>query len=339
MTAVAPLVQRLFDALATQADAAADPPRFQSGESLAQSLGVSRSGIWKAVTQLREAGVDVDALPRQGYRLRRTTSALQPQLIRQQLPAATAQRLRTLRCCWSTGSTNADLLLQSGLLPGQCDVLTAEHQSAGRGRRGRRWLAPPGGAVCLSWSWSFDVLPPQSSALSLAVGVTALRALGRCGITGVQLKWPNDLVTAQGKLGGILIELKSESGGPTLVVVGIGLNVSLGRALTEQVASTGNLATDLAALGAARTSRSQLVAALVDCGIDGMLEFARSGFDSFIGEYRRADLLAGSAVRVIGAQSSLEGVADGVDGDGALRLHTATGLERIVSGDVSVRRS
>jgi BirA family biotin operon repressor/biotin-[acetyl-CoA-carboxylase] ligase len=335
-----PLTQRLFEALARGSDTAASGPApFRSGEHLAVQLAVSRSAVWKAAAQLRELGVEIQALPRQGYRLRRRVSLLHPERLRAQLSAASLATLRGADCRWMTGSTNADLLAQGGLEPGQFDVLTAEYQSAGRGRRGRRWLAPPGGAICLSWSYCFDVLPPQSSALSLAVGVTALRALARCGIAGVRLKWPNDLVTEQGKLGGILIELKSESGGPTQLVVGIGLNVSLGGATTRDVAATGNRATDLEALGYQGVDRNALVASLVDCGVAGLREFAGSGFDSFIAEYRAADVLAGEPVTVSGAMQSLDGRAEGIEADGALLVRTADGLQRIVSGDVSVRRA
>jgi BirA family biotin operon repressor/biotin-[acetyl-CoA-carboxylase] ligase len=338
VTAQAPLAERLFARLLTPSRAAASDRAFQSGEQLALQLGVSRSAIWKAAAQLRGLGVQIDALPRQGYRLARASSPLTADTITACLPPETASRLRRGACCWTTGSTNADLLAQPGLPAGQFDFLTAEYQSEGRGRRGRRWLAPPGGAICLSWSWSFDVLPPQSSALSLAIGVTALRALRRCGVSGVRLKWPNDLVASQGKLGGILIELKSESGGPTHVVVGIGLNVALGTGVTDEVAATGNRATDLTALGFGALPRSDLVAALLHAGVEGMQQFSRSGFTPFIEEYRAADSLAGQTVTVSGVQEVLSAKAEGIDADGALLLSGPTGLQRIVSGDVSVRR-
>ena len=312
---------------------------FLSGAQLARDLGVSRSAIWKAAASLRSLGVAIEALPRQGYRLARAASPLEQAAVINALLPDTAARLRQGECRWSTASTNADLLSRGGLSAGEFDFLTAEYQSAGRGRRGRRWLAPPGGSICLSWSWSFEVLPPQSGALSLAIGVAALRALRRCGVTGVDLKWPNDLVTPDGKLGGILIELRSESGGPTHVVVGIGLNVVLGPEIVEDVASTGNRATDLATLTPQPPARSQLVAALLDAGTAAMAEFARTGFDSFIAEYRHADVLAGQPVTVSGPQDSMEGSAAGIDHDGALLVDTPTGRRRIVSGEISVRRT
>jgi BirA family biotin operon repressor/biotin-[acetyl-CoA-carboxylase] ligase len=337
VTRAAPLPQRLFEHLAGAGSAASLRP-FQSGEQLAQRLGVSRSAVWKAAAQLRALGVAIDALPRQGYRLHRAASVLDETAIRARLSAGTVASLRSGECVWSTGSTNADLLARGAPATGEFDFRVAECQSAGRGRRGRRWLAPPGGGLCLSWSWGFDALPPQSGALSLAVGVTALRALRSLDIEGVGLKWPNDLVTAGGKLAGILIELKSEAGGPLHVVVGIGLNVALGESVIRDVAATGNRAVDLSSLGAV-PDRNALIAALLEFGVQGLATFARAGFASFADEYREADVLAGRAVTVSGGATSavLTGIAGGIDADGALLMQTATGVERILSGDVSVR--
>ncbi len=105
---------------------------------------------------------------------------------------------------------------------------------AGRGRRGRAWLAPPGGSICLSLSWTFREVPADLSALGLVVGVCKLRALRELGIAAAKLKWPNDILVDDRKLGGILIELRAESDGPVYVVIGIGLNVAPGRTSADE---------------------------------------------------------------------------------------------------------
>src|SRR6185436_7737129 len=127
--------------------------------------------------------------------------------------------------------------------PGSVDVQLAEFQTAGRGRRGRSWFAPPGGSVCLSLSWSFPEMPRDAGALGLAIGVCVLRALESLGVPNAQLKWPNDVLVADRKLGGILIELRAESAGPAHAVVGIGLNVAIGAALIEKIGTLGLPAT------------------------------------------------------------------------------------------------
>ncbi|MEY4760679.1 MAG: hypothetical protein RLZZ200_535 [Pseudomonadota bacterium] len=336
MTRSQPLPQRLFVALTLASAQGAEPARrWLSGAALAAEFGVSRSAISKAAAELRSLGLALESLPRQGYRLHRKLSALDAAAICAALPPEVRTRIRSGDCAWQTGSTNADLLARSGPPDGCLDFLAAEIQTEGRGRRGRRWLAAPGGGLCLSWSRSFEALPPHAGAMSLVIGVTALRALRRFGARDVQLKWPNDLVSHQGKLGGILIELRSDAAGPLHLVVGIGLNLLLEQGLAEDVSASGNRATDLAALGIT-ADRNALIAALIDEGRRGLAQFEQEGFAPFAGEFASHDSLKDRAVRVVGSRD-VEGVAEGVDADGALQLRTAQGVERIFSGDVSVR--
>ncbi|MGC4029640.1 MAG: biotin--[acetyl-CoA-carboxylase] ligase [Steroidobacteraceae bacterium] len=312
--------------------------QFISGAVLARNLGVTRAAVWKAVRVLRQWDTPIEALPRQGYRLVLPASPLTVDALRARLPAALWHCLRQGDCEASLASTNSTLLERGAPPPGQFDFLTAEHQSAGRGRRGRRWLAAPGSAICLSWSWSFAALPAQTGALSLAVGVAARRALARCGVEGVQLKWPNDLVTAGGKLGGILIEMRSEAAGPVHVVVGLGMNVALDAAARARIAALGQPATDLASLCQPPPARAAVVAALLEEGIDAMRRFEREGFAPFIGTWRSADALLGRPVQLTGAVTEpAAGIARGIAADGALLVEQEGRMFRVVAGEVSVR--
>jgi BirA family biotin operon repressor/biotin-[acetyl-CoA-carboxylase] ligase len=327
------------EALCTRVYRLLSDGRMQSGSALAADCGVSRSAIWKAIAALRLLGVNVHAVANRGYRLPDATPLLNAERIARQLPQSIAARLRSGQCVWATGSTNADLLQRAAPAPGRFDFLTAEYQSAGRGRRARSWLAPPGGAICLSISWSFGTLPRDVSALSLAIGVCALRALAELGITAAALKWPNDLVVGNAKLGGILIELRAEAAGPAVVVVGIGLNVALAEPLLRQIEASGTRATDLASTGAPGCERNRLAAALISRSVAGLEQFERDGFGSFASEWSAADALAGKAVLVTtgGGNGGVAGHARGIDFDGALCLQTAQGLRRFRSGEVSVR--
>ncbi|HTP40054.1 MAG TPA: biotin--[acetyl-CoA-carboxylase] ligase [Steroidobacteraceae bacterium] len=309
---------------------------FHSGETLATTLGVSRSGIWKAAGQLRALGMELHAVPNRGYRLAHASAPLRADAIRAGLDREVAVRLRRGEVAWNTGSTNADLLARGELAPGQFDFLLAEYQSAGRGRRGRSWLAPPGGALCFSCSWSFGSLPAAASALSLAVGVWTRRALRRLGVTDVQLKWPNDLVTPDGKLGGILIELRAEASGLAQVVIGLGLNVVLDRALREQVRASGTRAVDLQSLGLGGCDRNALAALLLNEFIPGLLQFEREGFAPFIAEWRAADCLRGMPIRFSGGAQG-EGIARGIDASGALQVLVDGRMQPLISGEVTVR--
>jgi BirA family transcriptional regulator, biotin operon repressor / biotin---[acetyl-CoA-carboxylase] ligase len=311
--------------------------QFHSGTKLAADCLVSRNAIWKAIAALRALGVSVHAVPNRGYRLPAASALLEREHIVRLLPSAIAAGLRTGQCLWRTGSTNGDLLLRDLPPVGRYDFLTAEYQTAGRGRRARSWFAPPGGAICLSISWCFASLPRDISALSLAMGVCALRAMAQIDIIGPGLKWPNDLVVGNAKLGGILIELRAEAGGPAYVVIGLGLNVALGDAVLRQVAASGTQATDLIGLSAGQPDRNRLAAALIGSMVSGLAQFERDGFAVFAAEWRTADALAGKAVVISSDSGSIAGHARGIDSGGALCLQTRDGLQRFVTGEVSAR--
>ncbi|MFO1400669.1 MAG: biotin--[acetyl-CoA-carboxylase] ligase [Steroidobacteraceae bacterium] len=325
------LAQRVFETLADGA--------FHSGAALAARLGLTRSAVWKAVGELRERGLEVQAVTNRGYRLAAPRVPLDAGRILAALAPATRARVRRCEVAWQLGSTNSELLARPPPEPGRCDVLLAEFQSAGRGRHARRWVAPPGGAICLSVSWAFAALPPGSGALSLAMGVAALEALATLGELPVGLKWPNDLLAGARKLGGMLLEMRSEGGGPALLVFGIGLNVALGSEARAGIAALGQAATDLAELGVAHCDRNALAAALVDAAVGAFERFEREGFAAFIERWQRADLLRGESVSLTGAGGNAEftGRAAGVDADGALLVETPSGLRRFSSGEVSVR--
>ena len=323
------LVERVFRALARGG--------FHSGEELAQRLGVSRSAVWKAAKSLRELGSTVHAVRNRGYRLAGAGEPLDATLIREALPRSLRERLRHIEVAWTVTSTNTVLLERGPPPPGECDIALAEFQSAGRGRRGRAWFAPPGGAVCLSLSWTFAQMPRDVGSLSLAIGVCVLRALSRLGVPGLQLKWPNDVLIGDAKLGGILIELRAEAAGPACVVIGIGLNVALSAALVAQISATGVAAADLNTAGTDRPTRNAIAAQVIEACIDGLTDFEREGLRAFMDEWRHADALRGRTVTVLNGDERTRGLARGVDTTGALLVEAPQGVRKFVAGEVSVR--
>lgn len=327
----APLVAQVFAALADG--------RFHSGEELARDLGVTRSAVWKAVESLRSLGATLHAVRNRGYRLADSSDPLDATKIRGRLAPEVRAHIACLETAWSVTSTNTVLLARPNPAAGSAEVLIAEYQSAGRGRRGRAWLAPPGGAVCLSLSWTFREVPQDLGALGLVVGVCVLRALKRLDIPDLQLKWPNDLLVRAKKLGGVLIELRGESAGPACVVIGIGLNVALGAKILDAIAQTGVDATDLKSAGLAEASRNRVIATILEECVRGLTEFEREALKPFIADWGAADALAGKAVNVTGAQGVESGMARGIDVHGALLLETPLGVRRFIAGDVSVRPS
>jgi len=330
VSTASPPAQRAFAALGDGA--------FHSGEALAGAAGVTRSAVWKSIESLRELGVQIEAVTHRGYRLVQPAAALDAARIVAALAPEWRPSLRSLEVEWSLPSTNAALLERPAPPPGECDVLLVEHQSAGRGRRGRHWLAPLGGSLCVSIAASFDPLPRELSSLSLAIGVCTLQALAARGARGLQLKWPNDLVTPAGKAGGILIDLRAESGGPAHVVIGVGLNLRLGAQDRAAVSTTGTAAVDLLSVGVDPVDRNAIAAALVGAWLEGFTRFAQQGLAPFAAAWRDADALRDRPVRVLAGANERSGIARGIDATGALLLETPDGLlQPVVSGEVSVR--
>lgn len=328
MTALS-LPQRVFQRL--------DDRNFQSGEVLAADLSVTRAAVWKAVEQLRELGVALDAQTNKGYRLATGISALSAERIEAQLPGEVCASLEVLLVEWTLESTNTRLLDALPPAAGKASVVLAEHQTGGRGRRGRGWVAPPGGAICLSLAWQYADMPVDLSALSLVVGLCAVNALAELGVRGVSLKWPNDLVTREGKLGGILIEMRTESGGPVHVVAGIGLNVLLDDAARAAVKATGNTADDIRAHHTPVPDRNRIVAALLARLVPALEGFPRHGLTPHLDNWHDCDALREREVRVEVAGEITRGVARGIDAHGALLVETPTGMRRFISGEVTVR--
>ena len=324
-----PLVAKVFAALADG--------QFHSGEQLAETLGVSRAAVWKAVESLRELGATLHAVRNRGYRLRSGSDALDSKLIVGFVPPTDRARVRSVETAWTVDSTNSVLLARPNPPYGGCDVLLAEYQTAGRGRRGRAWLAPPGGSICQSLAWAFREVPQDLGALGLVIGVCALRALRELGLEDARLKWPNDIVIDHKKLGGILIELRAESAGPASVVIGIGLNVALGAKVLQAVGETGVSPIDLVSAGLTHPSRNALAAGLVTQIVRGLLLFEKEGLKPFAEEWRSADALRGRQIDVHTMEGVARGLARGIDLHGALVVETPNGVRRFISGDVTVR--
>jgi BirA family biotin operon repressor/biotin-[acetyl-CoA-carboxylase] ligase len=243
------------------------------GAAMAAQTGVTRAAIWKQVESLRARGVPIEARGSAGYCLPWPVQMLDKARITAALPAALRALLGALEVHWELDSTSSELQ-RRGSAASDFSIVLAETQSAGRGRRGRSWLSPPGLNLYVSCLKRFDAGFSALSGLSLAVGVVVMRTLEQLGIAGAGLKWPNDVLAAAtiglgGKLGGILVELSGEYQGPCAATIGIGLNLRLTPALRAQA---GQPASDLASLaGGTPPDRNLVAATLITELLHGMI--------------------------------------------------------------------
>jgi BirA family biotin operon repressor/biotin-[acetyl-CoA-carboxylase] ligase len=295
------------DAAALRADAGLAP----------ESLEVARQEL---------AALGALLVSRDGWvRLAEPVELLDPERIAAQLQDACA-RVEVVPVCDSTNSLGLERA-RAGTPSGT--TIACEIQTAGRGRRGNRWAAPPGGSIALSMVWQFRAASMPLSGLSLVAGLACLDALDGLGMSGIGLKWPNDLVARGRKLGGILVEVAGSA-----AVVGVGLNVRLP---VTVVAELGQPVIDLVTLGIA-PARNALVAAVARELARSLEGFEALGFSAYRDAWAARHTLQGERVCVLPLGGApIEGRAVGVAEDGALLVETARGVERFVSAEVSLR--
>jgi len=311
--------------------------RPHSGEALAEALGISRAAVWKQIARLKNLGLKIDSRIGSGYRLSRPIEFLDRAFIARELngPEGCSSRIEVFT---EIDSTNSHLFSRERPAPGELGVCLAEFQRGGRGRRGRSWVAPLGGGLCLSLAWTFAAQPADCGALGLAAGVVVRRVLE--GLTGLKLKikWPNDLIWEHRKLAGILVELSAEGHGPCLAVVGVGINVSMDSTALDEIGSSGADAVDLAsAMQGSSPSRNRLAVRLINELSMLLRSYDSTGFAPYLDELLAVDYLRGRGVKVLGDAHSVSGTAAGIAADGGLLVDTVEGVRKILSGEVSVR--
>lgn len=311
---------------------------FHSGTDIGRRLRVTRAAISKAVKALVAAGVEIHSVTGRGYRLESPFQPLERTRILRALDDFGFKWSGKLEVLETVDSTNLELLRQTQAQAATSGgrVCVAEAQSGGRGRRGRGWVATPYRNILLSIAWRFDAGSALIGGLSLAAGVAVLRALRAQGVDGAGLKWPNDIVWEGRKLAGLLIDVRGESAGPMLVVVGLGLNVQLAardRARIDQPC------VDLTEVCGQTLDRNRLAAQLVrELGL-ALREFERAGFAAFRDEWQRHHYYSNTRVILTRADAStLYGTVAGVDNQGALLLRDARGqVQTFHSGEISMR--
>ncbi len=309
---------------------------FHSGEELGESLGVSRSAVWKQLKKLESLGVRCHSVRGRGYRLPGGLDLLNEARIKQGLSADALRQLRRISLNLTSDSTNSEAMQAAQQGDAQGCLYLAERQTAGRGRRGRTWVSPFARNLYFSLVWPFSGGVASLEGLSLAVGVALARALDRYGVPTVQLKWPNDLLFEGRKLAGILLEMTGEPGGACQVVIGVGVNVQMPDEVAQAIDQPW---IDLQRAGVVDIDRNALLAQIVEELLQVLAVFTRDGFAPFVEEWQQRNAHAGRDVVLETGAHRFRGRCVGVDGAGALLLDTAEGRRTFHGGELSLRAS
>lgn len=302
---------------------------FHSGQVLGESLGVSRSAVWKQLQQLEsDLGIEVHKVRGRGYRLATPIVLLDPAaIVESGMPGEWS--VRTYDSIDSTNAEASRLIALGAPMP---LLVVAEQQTAGRGRRGRKWVSPFAENLYYSLVLRIDGGMRQLEGLSLLVGLAVMNVLRDMGVQGAGLKWPNDVLVGRQKIAGILLELIGDPADVCHVIIGVGVNVNM-RVSTE----VDQLWTSVRLQTGAPADRNT-IAARISAQLEALLTVHRQkGFLAFQKEWEQGHLWQGAAVKLLSGIETVEGVVLGVDSLGALRLEV-NGLEKSFSGgELSLR--
>jgi BirA family biotin operon repressor/biotin-[acetyl-CoA-carboxylase] ligase len=311
---------------------------FISGATIARTLGVSRASVSNALRDVDEVGLTVHKVHGRGYRLLDPVQWLERDLILKHL--STEPDNFNVEILETVDSTNSFLMNKaaSDVYPGEpiIDVVAAELQTSGRGRRGRQWHSGIGDNLAFSLLWRFQQGAGFLSGLSLATGVSIIRALESAGVEGAVLKWPNDVMFNFCKLAGILIELHGDMLGPTVAVIGVGMNLKLSHSVQARIDQG---TTDVFSIIGEMPDRNKLLARLLSNLVSTLKEFEQKGFAPFKDEWMDRHVCARKAVTLrLPDGSGQQGTVAGVGDDGSLLLQTSAGIRSYSGGEITLCR-
>ena len=307
--------------------------RFHDGEELCRAMRVSPRALWETLNSLCALGIDFEAVPAKGYRLTESMELLDRARIVSHM-GASVSHAAGIEILDEIDSTNRYLMdkVRRGMSAGHACV--AEYQTAGRGRRGRQWASPYGRNVYLSLSWEFHGDMRVVTGLGVACAVAVARALMAAGLTGVGLKWPNDILWQGRKLGGVLLEVADGKDAACRGVIGMGLNVHMP---VDAAQSIDQPWTDVRTALGADVSRNQLAGEVLAHLLAAVAQFQAVGLTSFIEEWRQCDIMPGKTAVLRWPNGQVTGVVEGIDSLGELLLSVDGKVHKYGYGEVSLR--
>lgn len=309
---------------------------YVSGQELCERFQVSRTAVWKVINQLKESGYEIEAVQNRGYRLVSAPAKMSESEIRSRME--TKWIAKEIYYYDSIDSTNVEAkrLAESGASDGA--LVTADAQTAGRGRRGRKWESPSGSNIYFTLLLKPAYAPDKASMLTLVIAHSVAAAIEKvCGLK-VGIKWPNDLVSDGKKLCGILTEMTMEMDYIVHVVVGVGINVNQDdeSQFPEEIRQT---ATSLKMQCGRSFDRAELIAACMKAFETDYEKFLQTqDLSLLLDSYNQLLINRERKVKVLDPKGAYEGIAKGILANGDLIVERENGEKELVyAGEVSVR--
>ena len=307
--------------------------QFCSGQYLAENIGISRTAIWKLVTKLRTWQIEIFAVRGKGYRIPGGLALVDRDYLNQQI-IGQAKLFSTIEVLPTVDSTADHLTRWWKSRPGDGRICIAEHQTSGRGRKGRKWVSPFGANLYFSLGLNLPMGLSALGGLSLAVGIGLTRFLNEYTQQRVRLKWPNDLLVNNKKLAGILVEASGDSNDNSFLNIGIGINWDMRE---EHIGEIDQPWVNLKEILDKDICRNEILAKILLQLDDVLNNYIESGFDSFRKEWSSYSAFYGKPVVIHTHQGKVVGSEVGIDKSGAIKIKTTDGEKRYFSGEVSLR--
>lgn len=306
---------------------------YISGQELCNRFGVSRTAVWKAINQLKEAGYEIEAQQNKGYRLMAAPDLMTEAEIKSLMHTEWVAKEVLYFDTIDSTNTKAQELAEKGYQSGT--LVVADKQESGKGRRGRSWVSPSGTGIFMTLMIKPDINPNNASMLTLVAALAVAKAI--TSVTGEKalIKWPNDIVVNGKKVCGILTEMNAQFDYINHIVVGIGINVH-NESFPEEISQMASSL--MIEAGGKRFHRAQIIAetmAYFEQYYDTFLK--TQDLSALVREYDELLVNRNKSVRVLDPKEPFDGKAMGITPKGELIVDTWESRKLVSSGEVSVR--
>ena len=306
---------------------------YISGQELCNRFGVSRTAVWKAINQLKEAGYEIEAQQNKGYRLMAAPDLMTEAEIKSLMHTEWVAKEVLYFDTIDSTNTKAQELAEKGYPSGT--LVVADKQESGKGRRGRSWVSPSGTGIFMTLMIKPDINPNNASMLTLVAALAVAKAI--TSVTGEEalIKWPNDIVVNSKKVCGILTEMNAQFDYINHIVVGIGINVH-NESFPEEISQMASSL--MIEAGGKRFHRAQIIAETMSYFEQYYDTFLKTqDLSALVWEYDELLVNRNKSVRVLDPKEPFDGKAMGITPKGELIVDTWESRKLVSSGEVSVR--